>query len=73
MAERIRKTIEEAMQQERVELRVTVSIGIAVVSPEMHDAAEWIDRADRGLYQAKRLGRNRSVAAGSSLTESIAA
>jgi len=73
MAERIRKTMEEAMRRERVELRVTVSIGIAAVGPEMNDAAEWIDRADRALYQAKRLGRNRSIAAGPSLTGSIAA
>ena len=39
-------------------IRCTVSIGIAAAQPEVEDAGDWIARADRALYEAKRLGRN---------------
>jgi len=37
--------------------RVTVSLGVAQLSPE-ETAAQWVSRADRVMYEAKRSGRN---------------
>ena len=42
---------------------VTASIGVAEVQPG-DDAAVWVDRADKALYEAKRAGRDRLIAAG---------
>ena len=42
--------------------RVTVSIGVACMTPQPHgptDARTLVEAADRHLYLAKRLGRNR--------------
>ena len=47
-------------------LRVTVSIGLAQSTNSDEDWAEVIGRADEGLYEAKRQGRNRVVVAQSS-------
>ncbi|RMH09235.1 MAG: GGDEF domain-containing protein, partial [Nitrospirae bacterium] len=40
------------------EVWVTVSLGLAEYRPG-ESPAMWIERADQGLYEAKRLGRNR--------------
>lgn len=43
---------------------VTVSIGVAASDPRReHDSVTLLERADVALYQAKRLGRNRSYLA----------
>ena len=43
-------------------IRVTVSIGVASVVPDVHLApAQLIDRADAALYEAKGAGRHRVV------------
>lgn len=44
-----------------VEMVVTLSIGLAVVSPEDlgHDVNEFVRRADHALYDAKLAGKNR--------------
>lgn len=42
---------------------VTVSIGIAAYRPEDASVDDLIQRADRALYDAKRAGRNRVIAA----------
>ncbi|GHA82398.1 GGDEF domain-containing protein [Lysobacter bugurensis] len=39
---------------------VTVSIGAAVLQPD-ETAREWLVRADRAMYRAKRAGRDRAV------------
>ena len=64
IAERIRLRISEARLTRRTTGQaissVTVSIGVAQF--RMPEAAEaMIERCDRGLYQAKRSGRNRTV------------
>jgi diguanylate cyclase len=64
VAERIRSRISEARLTRRTTgaeiSSVTVSIGVAQF--RMAESAEaMIERCDRGLYQAKRLGRNRTV------------
>jgi diguanylate cyclase len=58
IAERIRKRIEAATMEPAEGIRCTVSIGIAAAQPDVEDAGDWISRADRALYEAKRLGRN---------------
>lgn len=45
------------------EIEVTVSVGVASFLGESDDAAALLKRADVALYQAKRDGRNRVVAA----------
>ena len=45
-------------------LAVTVSIGVATACDAALEAEDILDRADGALYQAKRNGRNRVVAAG---------
>ncbi len=39
-------------------IRVSISVGVARIM-EGEGAAAWLDRADRALYQAKELGRDR--------------
>src|SRR5439155_23617466 len=53
-------------RQSAVESSVTVSIGVAAAQPDTHDPNEVIKAADRALYSAKDLGRNRVEAAESS-------
>lgn len=55
IAERIRKGIEET---DFVKREVTVSIGIASFSLELHSTDDLIAAADKALYDAKRRGRN---------------
>jgi diguanylate cyclase len=64
IAERIRRRISEARLTRRTTGKeiasVTVSVGVAQF--RMAESAEaMIERCDRGLYQAKRSGRNRTV------------
>ena len=58
IAERIRQRIEGTTIEPAAGIRCTVSIGIAAAQPDVEDAGDWIARADRALYEAKRLGRN---------------
>lgn len=57
------KRIQQSMQAVAVtggpELNLTISIGVAAVSEDVVDTLDWINRADRALYRAKRDGRNR--------------
>lgn len=59
-AERIRRAIEsKAIKVYDEELRVTVSIGLAVFSDDGSTLEELIERADKALYIAKEEGRNK--------------
>jgi diguanylate cyclase (GGDEF)-like protein len=50
--------------------RVTVSVGVATIRPhEARDPSDALDLADAALYEAKRAGRNRVMAATSSQPE----
>jgi diguanylate cyclase (GGDEF)-like protein len=55
VAERIRAAFETARWPHRA---VTISIGIATFTPDIHTAEEFIHEADNALYHAKRSGRN---------------
>ena len=61
IAERIRLRIEAATLEHEANIRCTVSVGIAAATADVRDVREWIERADRALYRAKALGRNRAV------------
>ena len=62
LAERIRKAVASlVVQSGNIRLRVTTSVGLAVWDGK-ESADEFFRRADRMLYEAKRLGRNRVCA-----------
>jgi diguanylate cyclase (GGDEF)-like protein len=61
-AERVRMRIERecgAAVREVSGLRVTASVGVELLSPQIESTAALIERADQALYRAKRSGRNR--------------
>jgi diguanylate cyclase (GGDEF)-like protein len=61
-AERLRKTIEAlTIEYEKNHINFTVSLGIAEYSNDLKDYNEWLECADRALYEAKNSGRNRSI------------
>ncbi|MCR4405439.1 MAG: sensor domain-containing diguanylate cyclase [Anaerolineae bacterium] len=61
MAERIRSAIEEHtfVTEQGVEVKATISVGIAVFPGDARDIAGLIKKADRAAYLAKRMGKNR--------------
>ncbi|MDH5360100.1 MAG: diguanylate cyclase [Gammaproteobacteria bacterium] len=60
-AERLRKKIEsQIVAHDGVEIRYTISLGVAELSPEMDNHQQWIEAADSALYESKHAGRNRS-------------
>jgi len=46
-------------RKKAVETNVTVSIGVAAAQSDTHDAQDVVKAADKALYSAKELGRNR--------------
>jgi len=59
VAERVRATIQSAsFVNDGKLIPVTISIGVATRNAEM-EWDEFLDRADRALYQSKQNGRNR--------------
>jgi two-component system cell cycle response regulator len=64
-AERLRVAIEEMRfcPVEGTECRLTVSIGIALADGPHCTAETLLQAADHAMYQAKRAGRNRTIAA----------
>jgi diguanylate cyclase (GGDEF)-like protein len=56
---RMAKNIADAVfRWEKTSLKVTVSGGVAALSPDVADEKELLDRADKALYAAKNGGRN---------------
>ncbi|MCQ2055074.1 MAG: sensor domain-containing diguanylate cyclase [Fibrobacter sp.] len=62
-AERIRAAVGklEFDVHQAAPLRVTVSIGAFLVSPEFHDMKKAVNNADQALYKAKEGGRNQVI------------
>ena len=66
LPERIRKLIEKMeFYYEGKPINVTVSCGVAIANPEITTGDDFIKKADAALYEAKNLGRNRVILAGS--------
>lgn len=64
IAERIRRTIEAApIRAYDEEIHMTVSVGVALCPGQAKAAEELIEKADQAMYQAKGMGRNRTVSA----------
>jgi diguanylate cyclase (GGDEF)-like protein len=62
LAERIRNSIEQTtITHGDASIRATVSIGVAINAEGDRDVQDIIERADQGLYIAKKSGRNRTV------------
>lgn len=62
VAERIRKKVEaNTIKYDEQDIRYTVSLGISTIKNTFSDPMQWVESADRGLYQAKRSGRNNAV------------
>lgn len=66
-ATRIQSALEEHIfqwqpegQEEKIELRISVSIGVASYPDHASDQRELLQRADEALYYSKRQGRNRT-------------
>ncbi len=61
-AERLRSRIEASRVRHGAnEIGYTISLGIAEVTPDMHEYKQWIECSDQALYQSKQSGRNRTT------------
>lgn len=64
VSERIRRLVEKCtVKYDEIDITFTISIGIAAFSKTHSDSTQWLDSADKALYQAKESGRNRVVLA----------
>jgi two-component system cell cycle response regulator len=62
VCERIREAVGATVWARHPDRRVTISAGLAgALDPGAIAPADWIDAADRGLYEAKKTGRDRVV------------
>ncbi|MBR0711952.1 sensor domain-containing diguanylate cyclase [Bradyrhizobium liaoningense] len=62
LAERIRTSIESAtIRHGDTVIPLTVSVGLALFDEHDRDVQDIIERADQGLYVAKKTGRNRTI------------
>lgn len=62
-AERMRAAVEALTIEEIPSLRITVSMGVAQLDETIVSVTDWLEIADRRLYQAKHKGRNTVIAA----------
>lgn len=65
-ASRFMKRLQQSLHDDPLleERRVTISIGIASLAPEVESHTAWVKQADTALYRAKDQGRNRVAVAG---------
>lgn len=61
-AERLRTNIERLqINYNEQEINFTVSLGVAEAEYQMENAMQWLEAADKALYQSKQQGRNRTT------------
>ena len=61
-AERLRSVIAaQTVRHDQHEIRYTISLGVAEMQERIENPKQWIECADRALYEAKHGGRNRVV------------
>ena len=59
-AERLRRAVEAAVvKYNDIELKYTISLGVAEVESSIKNSEAWIECADAALYSAKESGRNK--------------
>ena len=59
LAERLRQSVEAlCIAYNGQQLKVTLSLGLAEYHTDMTEHRQWIEAADKGLYQSKANGRN---------------
>lgn len=64
LAERLREAIENmVVKTEGADLKITISLGVAPWSSAYVNHSEWIEAADKALYESKKSGRNRTTVA----------
>lgn len=59
VAERVFSNVNRSVDGLTTFMKVTVSVGIAVLDKEFTDSNRFLEAADKSLYEAKRLGKNR--------------
>lgn len=59
VAERLLQGFQNISIPDLPELKVTGSLGLAVLEPACASSSRWLEAADRGLYDAKHGGRDR--------------
>jgi diguanylate cyclase len=59
IAEALRREVESLRLPAAPELRMSISIGLATAGDHDLELRQWMETADRALYEAKRGGRNR--------------
>ncbi len=63
-AERLRKRIEsEVVNTEAGPIQYTISLGVCAFNKRFRNHAEWLEHADKALYESKELGRNQTTVA----------
>ncbi len=61
VAERLRQTVSgESLPTSAGGLSLTISLGVATLTPDIETLQDLLDVADQGLYMAKQSGRNRT-------------
>lgn len=72
LAERLRKAIEkDPVRVGEHEIRITLSVGAAIAPAGENQRTDLVACADGALYEAKELGRNRSVFADRQLKQAL--
>ncbi|WP_291255316.1 sensor domain-containing diguanylate cyclase [Fusobacterium sp.] len=58
LIEDLRKSLEKTYTDEQIEVKITASIGVAIAPDDGFTFEELYKKADKALYQAKKMGKN---------------